>query len=92
MLVQIEAGSRGSNRKVKDWVMHTNIYSNTISELNKISKDLIAFAGEYDMEPFSEPEVNTFERWGDSSITLSVSVRTIKHLPEKLPEGVFLYE
>ena len=92
MLVQIEAGSIDSNRKVKDWVMHTDIYGETISELNKTSKELMDFAYKYDMEPLSEPEVNTFERWGDSSITLSVIIQTIKYLPKKLPEEVFLYE
>lgn len=92
MIVQIEAGETDNNRKVKDWIMHTDIYAKTISDLNKTSKELLDFAYKYDMEPFSEPEVNTFERWGDSSITLSVRIRTIKYLPSKLPEGVFVYE
>jgi hypothetical protein len=92
MIVQIEPGDIDQNLKAKDWIMHTDIYAETISDLNKISKELLDFAYKYDMEPFSEPEVDTFERWGDSSITLSVRVRTIKHLPKKSPEGVFIYE
>lgn len=90
MIIQIEPEHYNKLEKVKSWTLHTDIFTQEIPELNQTAKDLIAFAYKYDMEPLSEPEIDHLEKWGDEEITLSMRVQTIKGLPEKLPEGVFL--
>lgn len=90
MIIQIEPGSRDKYFTVISWTLHTDICWSDLSEVNEDAEKLIAFANKYNMKPFSEPEVGMLNKWGEEEVTLSIRVKTIKHLPKKLPEGVFL--
>jgi hypothetical protein len=72
-------------------ILYMNICGTSISQLNKTAGELVDFANKYKMEPLSEPELDTFTKWGNESVTLSINVSTMKYLPE-LPGGMFLYE